>query len=468
LPSALASLLPPARRAPPPYRPPNLSSSAAAVAAAQPPAPEADALASRLARLLPPPAAEAAAAGLSNAAGEYNCFLNAIVQALFHVRCFREHLATAKVPPAGDAPLAVARGKALVSALQQLFAALSDGAALQRDAADVGPAAAQHAVAPTALRMTLAALSTHGGEGAMYAMADAAEVLGVMFEAFATVSAFHYPQLSVAESPVASMFGIGIREYVHCSRCRLDTHSLQYRTFFHIASRRVRKRRCVLRVAFERQRAELRFLRARSTELRVAHGIGAASSFEELLSQLQHGTKGCDTDRGGCGLPAPVTHALDALPSVYTLSLVWDTAQASEADVAATLQARLVLRLCCAWVLTLCAGCLTRHAPAGAEHHAAPGAAVRQRRRGRGRVRAARRHLLLRQPLRVVCAHRRAQRLRLYALLAGVDALRRRGRHGAGQLGGGVRRVRQGTPAADRALLRARVSRALRCASRCA
>ena len=98
--------------------------------------------------------------------------------------------------------------------------------------------------------------------------------------------------------------------------------------------------------------AESRWHRARSTELRTAHGIGAALSFEDLLSQLQHGSKGCDTDKGGCGKPAPLIHVLDALPSVYTLSLVWDTAQASEADVAATLQARCVLRGCCACVLT--------------------------------------------------------------------------------------------------------------------
>jgi hypothetical protein len=68
-------------------------------------------------------------------------------------------------------------------------------------------------------------------------MADAAEVLGSMYDAFQAVSSFFRPGESEAESSIGRMFGIGVHEVVQCGRCRKFTHQLQYRTFFHIVSR---------------------------------------------------------------------------------------------------------------------------------------------------------------------------------------------------------------------------------------
>jgi hypothetical protein len=178
---------------------------------------------------------DASAHGLSNATGEYNCFLNSIVQALFHVRCFREHLLRSRVLPR-PSNLEQQRSIALVRALGDLVEALEHGAALRRDA---GAAGAQQAVAPTALRLALAELSAAGGEGAMNAMADAAEVLSALYEAFQAVSVANRPGVAPADTSIGRMFGIGVREAAHCAAagCGKITHSIAFNSFFHIVPR---------------------------------------------------------------------------------------------------------------------------------------------------------------------------------------------------------------------------------------
>jgi hypothetical protein len=74
----------------------------------------------------------------------------------------------------------------------------------------------------------------------------------------------------------------------------------------------------------------------RSARQRAA---GGSRAFETLLARLQAGSKPCDKAAGGCGAPAPLAHVLERAPTVFTLSLAWDTAQPSEAAVAATMAA---------------------------------------------------------------------------------------------------------------------------------
>jgi hypothetical protein len=186
-----------------------------------------------------------------------------------------------------------------------------------RDADD----AAARAVTPTALRLALAALSAQGsggggGEGAMHSMADASEVLMKVYDALQAVSAAGAAGGGGGSSGAMSrMFGMAILEQARCTPCRKVSHVLRYTTFFHIVP---------------------------SAALRAAHAAappGAARAFEALLARLQEGSKGCDKDAGGCGAPAPLAHVLERAPSVYTISLSWDTAQAPEAEVAATMAA---------------------------------------------------------------------------------------------------------------------------------
>jgi hypothetical protein len=370
-----ASLPAPARRVPPPYRPPSGAPSAGMSAmglvtqmlqqdeesAPQPPGPSVfvavDALAAQTARqsiadrvggddasvapsplpsMLPPAPAPSASVpptpssssasgpGLANATGEYNCFLNSLVQALFHLRCFREYLLANSVPSA--AVLAARSGRdvscsvALVASLQELFVALRSGVALRRDASGGAPGVA----APTALRHALAALSP-SGEGGLHAMADASEVLCHMYDAFAAVSAASRANVCEADdTPVARMFGMIVAEHVACAsrRCGVRTHELKYTQFFHIA-----------------HAAALRDASGAAEAATASLGDPAAPA-ELLLSRLMAAdAKPCDKDKGGCGMPAPTRHELARAPAVFTLSLAWDTATAAEEEVAATMKA---------------------------------------------------------------------------------------------------------------------------------
>ena len=323
--SQLPPLMPPPPqepRAPQAYRPPPPTALPGS-SSILPPMPSLfSSLNEQMAQVAITPRPDASGAGLSNAAGEYNCFLNSIVQALFHVHCFRDHLLNSILP--GHAPnLAVQRSIALVSALGDLFQALQRGVVLRRSDAEAGAIASgepQGAVAPTALRMALAALNAGGGEGAMNTMADAAEVLSALYDAFQSVSSAAATPRAHDETPIARMFGFGVREGAVCTAagCRRKvTHELSFRSFFHIVF---------------------------STALRDAHAAAEAQglrlSFEELLAQLQAGdVKRCDKDVGGCGAAARVRHNLEAPPRVFTISLAWDAAQAAEEVVAATMKA---------------------------------------------------------------------------------------------------------------------------------
>ena len=323
------SAVPESPRAPQPYRPPPAAATQHP-ASLLPPSIFSSLAEGPVARAAPTSQPDASAQGLSNAAGEYNCFLNSIVQALYHVLAFRKHMLRSHLPD-HVSNLAVQRSIALVRALGDLFEALQRGAALRRH---VEPGAASGeasgAVAPTSLRQALAALNAGGaGEGAMNAMADAAEVLSALYDAFQSVSAAAKTRRAPEETPIARMFGFGVHEAAHCNAaaCRRKvTHELRFRSFFHIVF---------------------------STALREASATAAAQglrmSFEELLSQLQGGdVKRCDKDVGGCGAAACVRHDLEAPPEVFTISLAWDTAQAAEDVVAATMKVRSVRGSSCA------------------------------------------------------------------------------------------------------------------------
>ena len=250
--------------------------------------------------------------GLSNAAGEYNCFLNSLVQALYRLRCFRSHLLRSSVPERSPPQRDISRDLAVVRSLQNLFLALEGGARLLRDPLAAGGSSGTEAVAPTALRLALASLAPGGGEAAVNAMADAAEVLSSMYDCFLRVSSAFRAASDV--SPVQAMFGLEMGEFVFCDRCRLKTHVLSFNTFFHLVH---------------------------ATALRhAAEQCPPSASFEQRLAfLLDEERKTCDTDFHGCGKQTPITHALGRLPLVFTISLGWDSSTASEAEVGATFKA---------------------------------------------------------------------------------------------------------------------------------
>lgn len=64
----------------------------------------------------------------------------------------------------------------------------------------------------------------------------------------------------------------------------------------------------------------------------------AQAAFERRLAGLMStDTKSCDAEAGGCGRSVPQTFSLRRPPKVFTLSLKWEAATATEAAVEATM-----------------------------------------------------------------------------------------------------------------------------------
>jgi alkylhydroperoxidase family enzyme len=166
-------------------------------------------------------------------------------------------------------------------------------------------------VAPHALRNALAAMP--GAEAKLNQMADAAEVLDKLYEAFAIVSDAQRSGVAPEDTPVARMFGIRVSEAVRC-RCGVTSHTVDaFNLYFHMA---------------------------KASALRALAAEDGGAPFEARLRQLlQQDTKGCDRDLGSCGELQPVTYSLERLPQVFTLSLTWASTSEPEEDVAATMAA---------------------------------------------------------------------------------------------------------------------------------
>jgi len=111
-----------------------------------------------------------AAAGIANPRGEYNCFLNVVIQALWHVHAFR------------DAVLMAESKDELVLALQQIFAELSATEAAAEEGVTTGEGISP--ISPEGLRLALSATFSEGVERRfkLRDMADAAEAFEALLE----------------------------------------------------------------------------------------------------------------------------------------------------------------------------------------------------------------------------------------------------------------------------------------------
>nr|GMC50646.1 Inactive ubiquitin carboxyl-terminal hydrolase [Ipomoea batatas] len=105
-------------------------------------------------------------AGLQNEIGEYNCFLNVIIQSLWNLRCFRDEFLRSSSEH-------IHVGNPCVTcALYDIFTALSMASLETR----------REAVAPTSLRIALSNLYPDSNFFQEGQMNDASEVLGVIFD----------------------------------------------------------------------------------------------------------------------------------------------------------------------------------------------------------------------------------------------------------------------------------------------
>ncbi|KAJ4836507.1 hypothetical protein Tsubulata_036210 [Turnera subulata] len=251
--------------------------------------------------------------GLKNDVGEYNCFLNVIIQSLWHLRRFRDEFlrrSASKHVHVGD--------PCVVCALYEIFYAMSLASTDTR----------REAVAPTSLRIALSNLYPDSSFFQEAQMNDASEVLAVIFDCLhqAFTSGSSVSDSESVESNctgswdctnsaciVHSLFGMDIFERMNCYSCGLESRHLKYTSFFHNIN---------------------------ASALRTMKVMCAESSFDELLNFVEMNHQlACDPESGGCGKPNYIHHILSTPPHVFTTVLGWQNTCENAADIAATLAA---------------------------------------------------------------------------------------------------------------------------------
>ncbi|GKV14151.1 hypothetical protein SLEP1_g25062 [Rubroshorea leprosula] len=253
--------------------------------------------------------------GLQNEVGEYNCFLNVIIQSLWHLRRFRDEFLRRSTSDhvhnhIGD--------PCVVCALYDIFKALNIASTDARGGA----------VTPTPLRIALSNLYPDSNFFQEAQMNDASEVLAVIFDCL------HHSftldsSVSDAESVdsrckgswdcansaciVHSLFGMDIFEQMNCYNCHLESRHMKYTSFFHNIN---------------------------ASALRTMKVMFADSRFDELLNLVEMNHQlACDPDAGGCGKLNHIHHFLSTPPHVFTTVLGWQNTCESAEDISATLAA---------------------------------------------------------------------------------------------------------------------------------
>lgn len=251
--------------------------------------------------------------GLKNEVGEYNCFLNVIIQSLWHLRQFRDEFlrrSASEHDHVGD--------PCVVCALYDIFTALNTASTeMQREA-----------IAPTSLRIALSNLYPDSNFFQEAQMNDASEVLGVIFDCLhrsftstlgvsdaesADSSCMGSWDCSSSACTVHSLFGMDIFERMNCYNCGLESRHLKYTSFFHNIN---------------------------ASALRTMKIMCPESSFDELLNLVEMNHQlACDPEVGGCEKLNYIHHILSAPPHVFTTVLGWQNTCEDIDDIKATLSA---------------------------------------------------------------------------------------------------------------------------------
>ncbi|CAN4100452.1 unnamed protein product [Withania somnifera] len=251
--------------------------------------------------------------GLKNEVGEYNCFLNVIIQSLWHLRQFRDEFlrrSASEHDHVGD--------PCVVCALYDIFTSLNMASTeMQREA-----------IAPTSLRIALSNLYPESNFFQEAQMNDASEVLGVIFDCLhrSFTSSLGVSDAESADSScmgswdcssnactVHSLFGMDIFERMNCYNCGLESRHLKYTSFFHNIN---------------------------ASALRTMKIMCPESSFDELLNVVEMNHQlACDPEVGGCEKLNYIHHILSAPPRVFTTVLGWQNTCEDVDDIKATLSA---------------------------------------------------------------------------------------------------------------------------------
>ncbi|KAL4559240.1 hypothetical protein LXL04_031375 [Taraxacum kok-saghyz] len=247
--------------------------------------------------------------GLKNEAGEYNCFLNVIIQSLWHLKRFREEFlkrSTSAHRHVGD--------PCVTCALYGIFIALNTASVETKS----------ESVAPTSLRIALSNLYPDSSFFQEAQMNDASEVLGVIFhclhQSFISDSNVSEEtqgnvmggwECTNSNCTAHSLFGMDIFEQMNCYNCELESRRMKYTSFFH---------------------------QINANALRTMKVMYPESCFDELLNLVEMNHQlACDPEDGGCGKLNYIHHILSTPPHVFTTVLGWQNTCESVEDIKATL-----------------------------------------------------------------------------------------------------------------------------------
>ncbi|KAL7232421.1 hypothetical protein ACSBR2_010443 [Camellia fascicularis] len=254
--------------------------------------------------------------GLRNDVGENNCFLNVIIQSLWHLRKFRDEFLSRSASMhahIGD--------PCVVCALHEIFNALSVASTSMT----------KEVISPTNFRIALTNLSPDGNLFQEAWMNDVSKVvkaiLGFLHLSFTSSSGVSATKAAgsnctgswdcASDACIAhTIFGMDIFQKMNCHNCGIESEQMKFTSFSH-------------------------FIRAIALRgMKACFCYYAERSFDELLELAEtHHYRICDPEVGGCGKLDNVHNILSTPPHVFTTVLGWESRIEPADDISATLRA---------------------------------------------------------------------------------------------------------------------------------
>lgn len=237
--------------------------------------------------------------GLLNFIGENNCFINVVIQSLWHLEPFRSKFTTEDK---------VLRDHHHEDKESCVYCSLEIIFTQYEFSDDVK-------IPPTALRKTMALLYKSQSRFQLFEIDDAAE-------AFEAVLSFLHNQYEIIDKTDSQLsrkehscgnkkciahrvFGLKTVEHIECTSCGASTEPIKSTLF----------------TAY-----------SYAAGLRSVYAKNPTSSFCEIIA-MAGADKRCCPNRENCDKMCPITHSLLSLPEIFTVSIVWDSADPSVSEV---------------------------------------------------------------------------------------------------------------------------------------
>ncbi|XP_057491394.1 uncharacterized protein LOC130777143 [Actinidia eriantha] len=275
-------------------------------------------------------------AGLKNDADQFNCFLNVIVQSLWHMRKFRDEFLSRST----SAHVQV-RHPCVVCALHEVLNGLSVASANMQS----------KAVSPSPLRVALSQLKPGSNLFQLEQQNDASEVLIAILDCLHQ-SCTRGSGVSDAQ-PLGSrkcdsdaciahrLFEVDIHIKLICQYCGTESRQQKYNSyscFFDAGVLRSAKIQKVL--YYEIMKCYILDISFKKLSVLLAQTMHAGTPFDELFKLVRKKELlTCDPAVKGCGKDNNLHHILSICPHVFTLVLGWGTPSESIDHISETLEA---------------------------------------------------------------------------------------------------------------------------------